>query len=99
VTSKLMIAYKQELSSPLRIYDCVQGRYFNFTEFEGLGKTFVTAFAEAFVKYSSTVASSTAQSSYDAAVNFLRWILANEQDLWGFVSTLRTNHTKTEAED
>ena len=53
----------------------------------------------AFVKYSSTVASSTAQSSFSTAVRFLRWILANQLQLQEFVSTLRTNHVQARAED
>jgi hypothetical protein len=87
------------LSSPLTLYDYVHGRYFNFTEFEGLGKEFVTALAGAFVKYSSTVASSTAQSSFSTAVKFLRWILANQLNLREFVSALRLNHAQARAED
>lgn len=59
----------------------------------------MTAISGAFVKYSSTVASPTAQSSFSTAVRFFRWILANQLQLREFISTLRTNHVQARAED
>jgi hypothetical protein len=88
-----------KISSPLKPYDYGQRRYFDFTEFEELGKEFMVAFANGFVKYSSTISPDTAQSSFSTAVNFLQWVTANELQLKGLVSSLRLQYQQSKPKD
>jgi hypothetical protein len=85
------------LSSPLRPYDHVQGRHFDFTEFEELGKEFMSALASAFVKYSSAVRPTTAQNAFCIIVRFLRWIDSNQPQLSALVSTLQLDFRRCDA--
>jgi hypothetical protein len=87
-----MAAQAKQLGSPLRPYDDVHGRHYDFTELEELGREFMSAIAAAFVKYSSTVAAPTAQGIFSTTVGFLRWIKANQQQLSAFVSMLRADY-------
>jgi hypothetical protein len=87
-----MTAETKRLDSPLRAYAAVHGRYFNFTEFEGLGREFMSAVAAAFTKYSSTVAAITAQGCFSTIVSFFRWIEANQEHLHALVSVLHIDH-------
>lgn len=86
-------------SSHLRPYDSRHQRHFDFTEVKALGSEFVSAFAQAFIRYSSSIAPGTAQSSYCSALNLLRWIKDNKENLRNLVSVLRSDHTKASVKD
>jgi hypothetical protein len=83
----------------LRPYDNRHGRYWDFNEFEPLGFKFVSAFAQAFVQYSSTIALDTAQGSYSTVLSFLRWLIINQGRLIRLASALQFDHTKAAAGD
>lgn len=79
------------MTSSLKPYDNVHARFFDFTEFKEIGEEFISSLADAFVKYSSTVAAPTAQNVFSTAVRFLRWVLIHQDQLPVFSSTLRVN--------
>lgn len=85
--------------TPLCPYDRATKCFFDFTEFEMLGRGFVTAFARAFVLSCASVARATARTRYSAARDFLRWIVKNERELARLTVALRADYTNASAID
>ena len=84
---------------PLRPYDHINGRYFDFRPFQRIGYEFLVAFAAAFVKYSSTVAAGTAGSAFSTAVNFLKWLDVNQTQVPRLISALRADFEQADPKD
>lgn len=83
----------------LRPYDSKNGRYFDFTKFGVLGRVFMEDFASGFIRYSSSIELTSAQSVFSSVNHFLRWLITNRSSLINFISTLQNDHTKATAKD
>src|SRR5947209_195436 len=83
----------------LRPYDNTHGRYWDFGEFEILGRDFVSAFALCFVRYSSSVAKNTAEASYKAVRRLLLFLTGNRETLMPLIRVLESNHTEATTRD
>lgn len=88
-----------QFKAALRPYDGRHKRYFDFTEFESLGSEFVSAFALAFIRYTSSLTLDTAQGTYSSSRNLLRWMKDNKENLRNLISALNSDYTKASAKD
>lgn len=94
-----MLAPTRQSNLPLRPYDQNNRRHFDFRPFQGLGNEFISAFGAAFVKYSATVTTGTACSAFSTAVNFLKWLDANQTQVPRLISALRVNYEESNPKD
>jgi len=74
----------------------VHDRHFDFTQFGIIGEEFVSAFANAYVQYGSTLSLTTVLGHFSTVVNFLRWVVRHQEHLEPFLFSLRTDYRKAE---
>lgn len=87
------------IKSTLRLYDNTHGRYWDFEEFKILGGDFILAFANCFVLHVTPIARSSAQTSYNEARRFLRFIVKKRKALPRLIAALKNDYTKATVQD